>query len=59
MSTNNIQFHDEIKKSYFFLFCCYQKNFAGTQKPVQISHGKRDIGVRAIEVRLYLGLKIW
>ena len=59
MSTHNIQFHEIKKKSYFFLFCCYRKNFAGTQKRVRIHHGKRAIGVRAIEVRLYLGLKIW
>ena len=31
----------------------YRKNFVGTQKRVRISHGKRAIGVRAIEVRLY------
>ena len=32
----------------------YRKNFVGTQKRVPISHGKRAIGVRATEVRLYL-----
>ena len=30
------------------------KNFVGSQKQVRISHGKRAISVRAIEVRLYL-----
>ena len=29
------------------------KNFVGTQKRVRISHSKRAIGIRAIEVRLY------
>ena len=33
------------------------KNFVGTQERVRISHGKRAIGVRAIEVRLYVMLK--
>ena len=32
----------------------YRKNFVGTQKQVRISHGKRAIGVRAIEVLLYV-----
>ena len=32
----------------------YRKNFVGTQKRVRISHDKRAIGVRAIEVRLYM-----
>ena len=34
----------------------YRKNFVGTQKRVRISNGKRAIGVRAIEVRLWLVL---
>ena len=33
----------------------YRKNFVGTQKRVRMSHGKRAIGVRAIEVRLCMG----
>ena len=54
MSTHNIQFHDEIRKfSKIFFFLNYRKNFVGTQKRVRISHGKRGIRVRAIEVRLY------
>ena len=36
-----------------FVFLSYRKNFVGTQKRVRISHGKRAMGVRAIEVRLY------
>ena len=55
MSTHNIQLHDKIRK--FPLTCDfwnYRKNFVGTQKQVRISHGKRAIGVRAIEVRLQL-----
>ena len=47
MSTHNIQFHDKMN---FFL--SYRKNIIGIQKRVRSSHGKRAIGVRAIEVRL-------
>ena len=54
MSTNNIQFHDRIRKlPLLFVFLNYRKNFIGTQKRVRISHCKRAIGVRVIEVRLY------
>ena len=53
MSTHSIQFHDKIRKiPEIFVFLSYRKNFVGTQKQVRISHGKRAIGVRAIEVRL-------
>ena len=53
MSTNNIQFHDKIRKlPVVFVFLSYRKNIVGTQKRVRINHGKRAIGVRAIEVRL-------
>ena len=38
------------------VFWGYRKNFVGTRKQVRISHGKRAIGVRATEVRLYLEL---
>ena len=48
MSTHNIQFHNEI----FVLICWI--NFVGTLKRVRISHGERAIGVRAIEIRLYV-----
>ena len=55
MSKHNIQFHDKIRKFLEILvFLSYRKNFVGTQKRVRISHGKRAIGVRAIEVRLYI-----
>ena len=54
MSTHNIQFHDKIRKfPLIFVFLSYRKNFIGTQKRVRICHGKRVIGVWAIEVRLY------
>ena len=54
MSTFNIQFHDKMTKfPQIFVLLIYRKNFVGTQKRVRISHGKRAIGVRAIEVRLY------
>ena len=53
MNTQNIQFHDEIRKFPLnFVFLSYQKNFIRTQKLVRISHGKQAICVRAIEVRL-------
>ena len=55
MSTHNVQFYkkDENFLKYFFVvFSRYRKNFIGTKKRVRISHGKRAIGVRAIEVRL-------
>ena len=55
MSTHNIQFHDKIRKlPKNICFWSYRKNFVGTQKQVQISHGKQAIGVRAFEVQLYL-----
>ena len=51
MSTHNIQFHDKIRIfPIVFVFLSCQKNFVGTQKRVPINHGKRAIGVRAIEV---------
>ena len=54
MSTLNIQFHDKMTKyPQIFVLLIYRKNFVGTQKRVRISHGKRAIGVRAIEVLLY------
>ena len=54
MSTYNIQFYDKERKlPKNICFWSYRKNFVGTQKQVRISHGKRAIGVRAIEVRLY------
>ena len=68
MSTRNIQLHDKIRKfhktkirKYFFFFfffffylLSYVENFVGTRKQVRIIHGKQAIGVRAIEVRLYI-----
>ena len=55
MSTHNIQFHDKIRKfPLVFVFLSCRQNFVGTQKWVRINHGKRAIGVRAIEVRLYI-----
>ena len=55
MSKLNIQFHDKMTKFFqIFVLLIYRKNFVGTQKRVGISRGKRAIGVRAIEVRLYI-----
>ena len=36
------------------VFLSYRKSFVGTQKPVRISHGKRAVGVQAIESQLYM-----
>ena len=58
MGTLNIQFLDKIRKfPEIFVSCSYRKNFVGTQKQVRNSHGKRAIGVGAIEVLLYLNKK--
>ena len=54
MRTNNIQFHNEIRKNpSIFVFFSNRKNFVGAQKRVRISQGKRAIDVRAIEDRMY------
>ena len=42
-----------------FAFLSYRKNSVGTEKRVRISHGKRAIGVRAIEVQLYKYIYIY
>ena len=42
-----------IEFSWIFVFFSYKKNFQGTQKRVRISHGKRAICARIIEVLLY------
>ena len=53
MSIHNIHCHDEIKKNpEIFVFWSFRKNFVGTQKEVRMSHDKRAIRVRVIEVRL-------
>ena len=52
MSTLNIQYHDEMTKLPQ-IYVLLEKKFLGTQKQVRISHGKRAIDVRAIEVLLY------
>ena len=55
MCTHNIQYYDKIRKfSLRYVFLSKLKNFVATQKRVRISHGKRAIGVRAVEVRLYM-----
>ena len=51
MSTNNIQYHDKIRKFFYILvFFSYRKNLIGTQKHVQIIPGEEAIGVRVIEI---------
>ena len=56
MSTHNIQIHDKIRKlppkSLNICFLELSEEFRRDSKMVQISRGKRAIGVRAIEVRL-------
>ena len=55
MSTHNIKFYIKIREfPYIFVFLSYWKNFVGTQKCDRICHGERAIGVRAIEVRVYM-----
>ena len=55
MSTFNRQFYDKMTKfPQIFVLLIYRKNLVGTKKRVRISHGKRAIGIRAIEVRLYI-----
>ena len=54
MSTHNIQFHYKIRKlSLNVCFLELSKNFPETQEIVRISHGKRAVGFRVIEVPLY------
>ena len=53
MSTNNTQYHDKTRKnSLNNCFLELSEEFRRDSKRVQISHGKRAIGVRVIEVRL-------
>ena len=47
MSTHKIQFDDKIS-----LIICFLE--LSKKKRVRINHGKRAIGVRAVEVRLYI-----
>ena len=59
MSKHNMHFHDKIRQqipkiSLRIFFLDYRKNFVGTQKRIQISHGKRYIGVRVTEVLQYI-----
>ena len=49
MSTHNIQFHEKKIPEILILF----SGGIGIQKQVQISQGKRAIGVWPIEVKLY------
>ena len=50
-----MEFHDKIrKKSLNICFLALSEEFRRTRKRVRISHGKRDVGCRAIDVRLYL-----
>ena len=49
-----IKYENFPKTSINFAFLGYQENFPGTKQSLRISHGKRAIGVRVIEVLLYL-----
>ena len=51
MNTHNIHFHEKILKyPLIFVFLNCRRNVIGAQKRVGISHGKRAISVRVIEV---------
>ena len=50
MSTHNIKFQDKIRISLNIYFLELSEEFVGTQKRVQISHGKQAISVQAVEV---------
>ena len=55
MSTHNIHFHDKIRKKIpqIFLNICFvelSEELIRDSKRPRISHGKRAIGVRVIEV---------
>ena len=52
MSTHDIHLNDKTRTFLKHLFSSYRKNFVGTQK--RIITGKRAIGVRVIEILLYL-----
>ena len=59
MKTHNIHFQNKIKalKLYqinILIFAVMEKKNLGTQNRVRNSRGKRAIGVRAIEVLLYI-----
>ena len=58
MSTHNIHFPENIEKnpkiSLNICFLELSKKIPTHKKRVRISHGKRAIGFRAIEIRLYL-----
>ena len=62
MNAYNIHFHDKIKKKFLIslttrVFLSYWENFLGTQKQVQIRHGKGVIAVLVIKVLLYVTVK--
>ena len=60
MSTHNIHFQHKLRKYLqIFVFLSYRKNVIRTQKLVRVIHGKRAIRVRAIEVTLYLIIRIF
>ena len=58
MHTHNIHFQDKIRDlllshMYIYIYICsYGKNI-GTQEGIRNGHGRRAIGVRAIEVSVY------
>ena len=47
MNTHNTQFHYKIRKfPQIFICLSYQKNFVGTEKQIQINHGKLAIELK-------------
>ena len=55
MSTHNIQCLDKKRTFPLHFFLGLSEEFRSDLKRVRISHGKGAIGVRAIEVRMYIG----
>ena len=51
---HTISWQKKRKFPSVFVFLSHWKNFVGTQKRNRINQGKRAIGVRAIEIRLYI-----
>ena len=54
MNIHNIQYLNNKKFPKYLFSWAIRKKFIGTEKRVWMNHGKLAIGVRAIEVRLYV-----
>ena len=58
MNTNNIQFHDKIRRNPYIVVFELSEEFLRDSKLFQINPFKRAFGVRAIEVRLYQQIRV-